>query len=124
MGKWTNDVTLQPIAFDGDSITFTVKRLLTEDMGVLLQHYDAEKGVIRFESQDKLAAVAAEIFPKYITGISGMTKADGTAFTVDEFVAVAKEFYFAPVIGQLFAQIMVASTVGAAEKNSEPPSGA
>lgn len=121
MGKWVAEVTLEPIEFDGDKITFTAKRLLAEDMGVVLQNYDSEKETLRFASHGDLAKVAADIFPKYVTAIDGMTKGDGTPFTVPEFIAASKEFYFMPLVTGLFTRIMGISSVGKEAKNSEPP---
>ncbi len=121
MGKWTAEVTLEPVEFDGDTITFTAKRLLASDMGVVLQHYDSEKQTLRFANQSEMAKVAADIFPKYVTSISGMTKGDGTPFTVTEFIEASKEFYFMPLVTGLFSGIMAISSVGKEAKNSEPP---
>jgi hypothetical protein len=121
MGKWTAEVELDPIEFDGDVIKFTAKRLLAADMGVVMSHYDAEKQMVRFASQMAMAEMCADIFPKYITKIEGMVKGDGTPFTLPEFLEAVKESYFTPLITSLFIGIMKISTVGIAEKNSVPP---
>lgn len=121
MGKWTAEVTLDPIQFDGDTITITAKRLLAADISIIFEKYDAETGKLRFANNAELAKVTADIFPKYITSISGMTKGDGTPFTVAEFVEASKEAYFIPLIAELFSALMQISTVKAEEKNSDLP---
>jgi hypothetical protein len=121
MGNWTAEVELYPIDFDGDKITFTAKRLLAADMGLVMSHYDAEKQMMRFASQMEMAEMCAEVFPKYVTKIDGMVKGDGGPFTLPEFLCAVKEAYFTPLITELFVQIMKISTVGSTEKNSAPP---
>jgi hypothetical protein len=122
MGKWTNEVVLDPIEFDGDIITFTAKRLLAEDMALILQNYDKEKEVLRFANEAEMSKMTAAIFPKYVTKIEGMTKGGGEQFTVTEFVEASKEFYFVPLVGKLFSGIMKISTVGGLQaKNSTSP---
>ena len=124
MGNWsTNGVELEPIEFDGDSITFTVKRLLVEDMLVLSKYFNRETGALSFGSPLEVCQTAQEIFPKYIQKVGGMFKANGSAMTAEEFLTASKDFYFVPLVGQLFTALISASTVKATEaKNSEPPS--
>jgi hypothetical protein len=123
MGNWTNKtVVLEPIEFDGDKIVFTVKRLLVEDMQVLSRFYDNSSGNLQFSSPLDVCKTAQEVFPKYVQAINGMSKEDGSAMTVEEFMEASKEFYFITLIGQLFAGLIAASTVKSKEKNSAPPS--
>lgn len=124
MGNWsTNGVVLEPIEFDGDSITFTVKRLLVEDMLVLSKYFSKETGALSFGSPLEVCQTAQEIFPKYIQDVRGLLKADNVAMTPEEFLGASKDFYFVPLVGQLFTALITASTVKAVEaKNSEPPS--
>lgn len=118
MGNWTSKgVVLPPIEFDGDSVTFTVKRLLVEDMLTLSKHFDKANGTLKFESPLEVCQTAQSIFPKYVTGIVGMTNGDGGNVTVEEFIEASKEFYFVPLIGELFGALINASTVKAQEKN-------
>lgn len=115
-------MVLAPIEFDGDSITFTVKRLLVEDMLLLSKHFDKANGTMKFESPLEVCQTAQSIFPKYVTGIGGMTNCDGGNVTVEDFLVAAKEFYFVPLIGELFGALITASTAKVQEKNSAPPS--
>lgn len=122
MGNWTNKpVVLPAIDFDGDKVVLTVKRLQVEDMQVLSKFYDRATGVLRFNDPLEVVAVAGTLFPKYIVGISGMTTADGDEVTVEDFIASCKEFYFVPLIGQLFSELVGCSTVRSKAKNSVPP---
>ena len=120
MGKWTASVTLDSIEFDGDKIVFTVGRLLTEDMTVMSKYFEPETGKLKFNSNTEICEIAADILPKRVVSMSGMTKADGTEFTLTEFIAASKEFYFAPLLGELFGKLMGISVVGAQTKNSVP----
>jgi len=123
MAKWSNKpVVLEPISFDGDSVVFTAKRLLVEDMQTMSKFFNKERGAMVFNSPLEVCTLAAEIFPKYIVELQGLTKDDGTAVTRDEFLEAAKEFYFVPLISALFAGLMQISTVRSSEKNSAPPS--
>lgn len=120
MGQWSSKpVKLDPIAFDGDNITFTVKRLLVPDMMVLNKYIVGDK--LAFSAPLEMVNVATEILPKYVIGIDGMT-ADGEAVTPEQFINSIGEFYFVPLIGQLFTALIAASTVGQQTKNSAPPS--
>ena len=123
MGKWTAEVILDPIEFDGDTIVFTVKRILAEDMGIVMKHYKAGPdgtAKLTFSDAAEMSVVVADVFPKYVTHISGMNKADGVPFTIDEFVQVAKENYFVPLIGQIFSGLMAASTVQDLKNSATP----
>ena len=123
MGNWTSDVKLAPIEFDGDAITFHVKRLLIEDMSDMMKNFNPETQKLSFGAPSEVCELAARIIPKYVTRMAGMNKGDGTAFTIEEFMAVSNEFYFVPLIGQLFGELVSASVVGKSdEKNSVPPS--
>lgn len=126
MGNWTNKpIQLPEIQFDGDDITFTVKRLLVEDMLVLSKHFNAEKGVLSFGSPLEVCKTAQELFPKYVVGVAGLQTAEATPVSLAEFLEAVKDFYFVPLVGELFTALIVASTVKADErKNSEPPSDA
>jgi len=120
MGSWSSKpVVLPPIAFDGDDITFSVKRLLVEDMMLLSNHF--KDGKMVFESPMQVCETAAKILPKYVTAIEGMSTADG-AMTLEQFTEATAEFYFVPLIGELFAKLITVSTVGGQAKNSVPPS--
>lgn len=115
MGKWSSNVVLEPIEFDGDKVVFSANRLLVDDMLVLSKYFDKDKGTIAFGSAMDVCKVAGEVLPKYITNITGMTKADNTPMTKDEFLQAAKEFYFVPLVGELFGRLVQASTVGSAD---------
>lgn len=123
MGKWSNqDVTLEPIAFDGDAVVFTVSRLTVEDMLVLSKHFDTERGTMRFSSPMEVCAAASTVLPARVKAVSGYRKSDGEAMTLDEFLSAAKEFYFVPLISALFAALVGISVVGTSEKNLPAPS--
>lgn len=122
MGNWTNKtVVLEPLEFDGDKIVFTVKRLLVEDMQTLSKFFDGSSGSLKFNNPLDVCKTAQEIFPKYVTALNGLNKEDGSAVTVEEFMEASKEFYFVPLVGQLFASLISVSTVKSIEKNSVPP---
>jgi len=123
MGQWSNKpVVLKPIEFDGDSIVFSVGRLLVEDMMTLAKFHNASNGTLSFGSPLEVCAMAQAILPKYVKSISGLRKDDGGEMTVAEFIEASKEFYFVPLIGTLFAELITVSTVQAQAKNSAPPS--
>lgn len=118
MGKWAGGgVKLEPIEFDGDSITFTVNRLKVSDMAPLAKHFQADGAMLTFSSQLEVCSVAAETLPRYVLTVEGMTKADGSAMTKDEFCAALPDFYFAELLGTLLTRLIEASTPGRAEKN-------
>lgn len=120
MGNWTNNVTLDPIEFDGDKVVVTVTRLLTEDMQ-MLRKYQVD-GVFKFTDTLELCSIAAKLFPKYVVGVTGLLKADKTEMTREEFLAVVQEFYFVNLVASIFNKLISASIVGLQEKNSVPPS--
>lgn len=123
MGNWTSKtVTLPPIPFDGDQVAFTVKRLLTEDMLTLAKFYNQENGTLRFSNPIEVSKVAQEILPKYVVAMDGLLTAEGAKMGAAEFVEASKEFYFVPLVGALFGELISVSTVRAQEKNSVPPS--
>lgn len=114
MGNWSAAaVQLDPIEFDGDKIVFTANRLKTTHIGVLLKHYDAERGTLVFSSQLEVIEAASQVLPEYIIGISGMTKGDGTEFSLEEFKNALGDFYFVPLVGEVLAGLVKASTVKA-----------
>jgi len=121
MGSWSNkSVVLDPIEFDGDMIVFSTKRLLVEDMQILMKFYDKETGNLAFSDPLEVCKTAGSIFPNYITDVKGMFS-DGVEMSVTEFLEASKEFYFVPLIGALFGALISASTVKSKEKNSAPP---
>lgn len=122
MGKWTATVELEAIEFDGDQIVFNVNRLLTKDMGEMARHYNESEGKLQFTSNAEVCTLAADLFPRYVNSMHGMTDGDGAAINKERFVQIAQEFYFAPLVGQLFAKLMEISVVGTQAKNSVPPS--
>lgn len=122
MGNWTAETNLDPIEFDGDSITFTVSRLLVEDMAEVMKNYDPKTEKLTFADPAAVCSLAAKIVPKYVKRVSGMKKPDGSEFTAAEFsTVVCKEFYFTGLLGALFGGLVSVSVVGqAAAKNSAP----
>lgn len=122
MGKWTATVELEPIEFDGDQIVFNVNRLLTKDMGEMAKHYNESEGKLQFTSNAEVCTLAANLLPQYVNSVSGMTDGGGAPIDKERFVQISQEFYFAPLVGQLFGKLMEISVVGAQAKNSAPPS--
>jgi len=118
MGNWSSKaVVLPPIEFDGDSIVFSVKRLLTEDMLVLMRNFNQGTGKLEFSNPLEVCQTAQLILPKYVTDIQGMSSADGIPVTAEEFIKAASEFYFVPLMGALLAALIDVSTVGTQAKN-------
>ena len=125
MGKWTNaGIPVEPIGFDGDNVSFTLKRLRVEDMGLLAKNFDASSKTMKFNDPLEMCQLASKILPKYIVSMSGYIKGDGTEMTLDEFLKEAvSEFYFVPVVSVLFGELVGISTIPKdAEKNLQPPS--
>lgn len=123
MGNWsTGSVKLNPIEFDGDTVIFHAKRLLMEDMLTLAKHFDAAAGVMRFADPAAVCKIAADILPKYMTDIEGMVDKDGMPVPLETLLAAAGEFYFAPLLGRIFVELVTISMVGSQLKNSDPPS--
>lgn len=123
MGSWTPTVKLGPFEFDGDQVTVVATRLLVEDMAELMKHVDPVSKKLRFDDPSQLCSMASRIIPKYLKAVEGCMKADGAAMSVDELAVASGEFYFVPLIGRVFAELMAASTVkGTEAKNSEAPS--
>ena len=101
----------------------TATRLLVEDMAELMNNVDPVTKKLRFENQSQVCSMASRLLPKYLKSISGYKKADGSAMSLEEFIAATTEFYFVPLVGVIFAELMAASTVKATqEKNSAAPS--
>ena len=118
MGKWLGGgVKLDPIDFDGDSIVFTVNRLKVGDMAPLAKHFAQDSGMLNFSSQLEVCTVAAELLPRYVVSIEGMTKGDGSAMALDEFNTAVSDFYFAELLGKLLGKLIEVSAVGGQEKN-------
>lgn len=112
MGNWTSGgVVLDAINFDGDDIIITATRLTVKDMMLLSKFFDKEKGVMRFNNPLEVCETAAVILPQHIVSISGCKKQDGTEVTKEEFNAAMGEFYFVPMIGELFTKLMAVSTL-------------
>lgn len=120
MSKWLPDVTLAPIAFDGDSVVFRIKRLLVEDLNVLMSNYDRATGKLLYKSPEEVAEIAAKVVPKYVLAVDGLRKGDGAPFTLEEFLSVIPEAYFMPLVGALLVGLMSESVVKN-EKNSVAP---
>lgn len=122
MGSWSNKaVRLEPIEFDGDAIHFQVKRLRIEDASVVMKFYDREAKRMRFNDPMELVAAAASIIPKYVVEVEGMKDAEGAHLTVEQFAEASKDFYFMPLLSQLFVGLMTVSVMSKAdEKNSGP----
>ena len=120
MGNWNSSgVTLPPIEFDGDSITFVVSRLLMEDMLVIKKHIDVEKGVLRFNDPLELISLAKITLPKYIKSMSGLKDSAGVEVPLETFLtACLPEVYFSALVGQLFADLLSVSSARGLEKKS------
>lgn len=123
MANWSNKAVVLPaIPFDGDKVVFTAKRLLVEDMQVMAKFWDRASGKLVFKDPLDVSKTAAELVPKYIVGISGLIDSDGVTVSLESFKESASEFYFVPLMGALFAELMSISTAKGHEKNSAPPS--
>lgn len=123
MGQWTPTITLGPIEFDGDKVVVTATRLLVEDMAELMKYVDPAAKRLRFDDPSQVCGMAGRILPKYLKSISGYSKADGSAMLLEEFIAATAEFYFVPLVGGIFAELMAASTVKKEQvKNFAAPS--
>lgn len=116
MGNWTKEVRLPEIEFDGDTVVFTVTRMLVEDMQMLSKFFDKDSGTLKFTDNLEVCGLAKTILPRRVVKIEGMKKADGTDMTREEYLAVASEFYFAELNGQLFGELMSVSVVKQQEK--------
>ena len=113
MGQWTQDgVPVEPILFDGDEVRFTLKRLLVEDMERMAVNFDTATKIMRFENPMEACKLASNLIPKYVLAINGCKKANGIEMTLEEFREAAMEFYFVPLLGQLFARLVTISVVG------------
>lgn len=120
MGKWTPTVKLGPIEFDGDMVTVDATRLLVEDMAELMKNVDPVSRKLRFDDPAQVCSMASRILPKYLKSFSGYAKADGSVMSLEEFITAASEFYFVPLVGRIFAELMAESTVSKQQsKNSE-----
>lgn len=125
MGKWTNTgVNLPAIDFDGDRISVSVKRLRMEDMSLMSKNFDTVTKTMRFSDPMEMCQLASKILPNYVVAFSGYKKGDGAEMLLDEFLQEAvSEFYFVPLVGQIFAGLLSVSTVPKdLEKNLPPPS--
>ncbi len=122
MGNWAATTVLPPIDFDGDSISLTVTRVLTEDMGVLSKYHNADKKAVVFADHIELCKMAASWVKKYVREVKGMTKSTGEPMTVNELGDAAGEFYFVAFNIAFFTALSKVSTLSQVEaKNSVPP---
>lgn len=120
MGNWTREVLLDPIEFDGDIISVTVKRLLASDMDIVLHNYDSSGSPIA--TPVSMTKLAAELVPKYLVKLEGMVQKDGLPFTLEDFKQVCGDYYFAPLIGKIYGGILRHGSLSAEQlKNFMPP---
>lgn len=121
MGNWSEKgVVVAPIEFDGDTICFTIKRILVEDM-MQLSKYIVDNKLI-FDNPLEACKLAQAVIPKYIISMTGLRKADGSEMTIAEFAGASAEVYFIALIGKLFSELIATGNVGGASKNLPPPS--
>jgi hypothetical protein len=115
--KWTREIDLAPIEFDGDTVRLTVRRMLAEDMGAVL-------GRIVEGQPDKGESLkfGTAMLQKYVTSVSGLTQPDGTAVTLEEFREMVVEAYFMPLSVTAYGMLLAASSISQDQaKNSVSP---
>ena len=116
MSKFTPSVTFTK-EFDGDKIAFTMRRLQRKHVMILAPYIrtDGEETKLSFAEQMQLMDAAAKILPEVIESMNGLT-IQGAEATIEQ---ITDEMYFAPLLGDLLAEAVSASSVRAAdEKNS------
>jgi hypothetical protein len=122
MGNWTNKaVPLDEIEFDGDKIQFFARRMLVEEMQLLSKYHDKASGKLKFDDPLEVCTVAQSFFPRALVGVKGLRSGEGVEMTIEDFLEASKEFYFVPLIGEVFAKLIAISTIKASAKNSVPP---
>lgn len=125
MGSWTKgSVQLPVIEFDGEQVSVSIKhRLLTVDAQSLERFVDRERGSLRFSDAMEVMKMAGELLPRYVDSFTGYSDSTGSPLTAAEFCEHAsREFFFVPLVGQIFVSMLEVSTLGKAqEKTSALP---
>jgi len=113
MGHFT-PVVIFTTEFDGDQITFKMRRLLRRHVVKLAPHVSQNGETLSFSGQMELMDIAAKIVPDVVESMTGLV-IEGRDGTINE---VLDEAYFAPLLGNLLVEMLRHCSAGNAEKNS------
>ena len=111
MSKWLpTPADLPEVTFDGDTIKVKAKRLKIADMSSLVgKKFDLNSD----EGRLGVTQLGAEVLPKYLTSIDGLTDANGDAVTLQSYLDNIEDFYFASLTAAiLFGLLSVSSVKG------------
>lgn len=122
MGRFTRSVQ-EEASFDGDKITFTVRRLKNDQMiNIPKELFDSGGGggAILLRAAKTTIGVK-EIIKDCVTNFSGLKAADGTDIPLSE---VLEESYFLSLVDHMLSRILklsVMSDVDAKKSDATPP---
>ena len=111
MSKWLpTPAELPEINFDGDVLKVTAKRLKIADMSSLVgKKFDLNSD----EGRLGVTQLGAEVLPKYLVSLDGLTDANGGAIGLQTYLDNIEDFYFASLTAAiLFGLLSVSSVKG------------
>lgn len=128
MGNFTRTFS-KTIEFDGDTISYTMKRLKRKkalDLAPYMTYDDDGNLKMTFEDQLKFVEVGATLLGDHLTEFSGLVvEGQEVQLNSTEFKEIFEEAYFMPLISELFNDLMSESFMDNDDvgKSEEGPSG-
>lgn len=109
MSKWLpTPAELPEITFDGDTINVKSKRLKISDMSSLVgKKFDLNSD----EGRLGVTQLGAEVLPKYLVSIEGLTDANGGAIDLQTYLDNIDDFYFASLTAAILFGLLSVSSV-------------
>ncbi len=109
MSKWLpTPAELPEIEFDGDKIKATAKRLKISDMSSLVgRKFDLNSD----EGRLGVTQLGAEVLPKYLVGLDGLTDANGGQVPLQTYLENIDDFYFASLTAAILFGLLSVSSV-------------
>jgi hypothetical protein len=93
------------IQFDGDAVSYELKRISYEDYLTLAK--------VRKESDSTLSKASLELMRRYVVTLD-VKDADGAAVSLD---TVFSDFYFATLVGELMSRLLETGVIPKAQKD-------
>lgn len=116
MGRFTQAVD-EKVEFDGDTVSFTLRRLQNKHMLVLAPVLAALPGENALARTARLVQAADGILKECITNWQGPKDAGGKALSLDE---VLTESYFLPLLDEVLGRLLKVSVMQEVDAKKSP----
>jgi hypothetical protein len=110
MSNYTEQLTIGPVEFDGDSVTIVAEQMDVMDME-LIAPFVSDDGKVSFSNSLQLIKIASEILPDRVLAIQGLT-VGGKEVTKEEFVnSYINKTYFMELTSEIVSRMIEGATL-------------